>query len=336
MIKMENKPNKKKMEEALLLLERRGKKAFDFAKKVILQKKNLCEPVREALNYFMGKFWYDIQHPALLSLSCEAVNGDPDITIPIGAATVLLAGAADIHDDIIDKSEIKNSKLTIYGKFGKEIAILTGDALLFEGLMLLYQESEKLPQRQGKRIINLMENAFIEIGNAETEEIKFRRRYNVQPEEYYDIIKMKAAVAEACAQIGAILGGGNLREIKTLGRYGRVLGILMTIRDEFVDIYELDELENRVKNECLPLPILYAFKDNSLKKRLILLLNKPKLTEEDVYKIIELVMNSKEIKELKKHMKSLIRNTLNEIIFFAHRPVFNELRLLLLSTIEDL
>ena len=58
-------------------------------------------------------------------------------TVKFGAAVVLLAGAADIHDDIMDKSPKKELKLTVFGKFGQDIAILSGDALLLKGIYLL-------------------------------------------------------------------------------------------------------------------------------------------------------------------------------------------------------
>lgn len=333
---MKRKTRKKLRGKVKILLKKRGQESFEFAKKTILQEKIGYKPVHEALRFFMEEAWYDVQHPALLSLTCEAAGGNPDKTTRIGAAMVLMTGAADIHDDIIDKSEIKGSKLTVLGKFGKDIALLVGDALLFEGLTLLHESCESLPKKQKQIIINLTKQAFFEIGNAEAKEISFKGKKDLAPEEYRNIIEMKAAVAEANARIGAVLGGGTLEEIDALGRYGRILGVLMTIRDEFIDTFEPDELRNRAENECLPLPILCAFKNDKTKSKLLCLLKKRKLNENDAYRVVEIISNTKEVQQLKKQMRLLIRNGIESLQFGKVRRMKKELRQLLLSTIDDL
>ena len=256
--------NKKMMEKVKKLLEERGRKAYEVAKEEILSEEIEYEPVRDALEYFIQELWHNFQHPALLSLTCESVGGEPEDTTFIGAALVLLTGAADIHDDIIDQSETKGSKPTVFGKFGRDIALLVGDALLLKGFTLLGKACESFPKKQEKTIINLVRKGFFEIGIAEAKEASFQANWDLAPEEYLDIIRMKAAIADVTARIGAIVGGGSSDEIKALGQYGRTLGILATIRDDFIDVFEPIELRNRAENECFPLPILYAFRNKKV------------------------------------------------------------------------
>ncbi|MFQ5759241.1 MAG: polyprenyl synthetase family protein, partial [Candidatus Bathyarchaeia archaeon] len=126
------------VEQVQKLLEERGTKALEMARKEILEEEIECKEVREALNYFMTKYWQDRARPTLLSLCCEAVGGDPEATIPVAIPLSLISGGIDIHDDIIDQSKIKDGRPTVYGKFGEEIALLVGDALLFKGLTFLH------------------------------------------------------------------------------------------------------------------------------------------------------------------------------------------------------
>jgi geranylgeranyl pyrophosphate synthase len=324
----------KKMEKAKIIFIKYGQKAFEMAKNAILQEKNIYERVYEALRYFMEESWYDVQHPALISLACEAVGGNPNDTTQIGAAMVLLAGAADIQDDIIDKSKTKGSKQTVFGKFGKDITLLAGDVLLFKGLTLLHEACKRLPKSQSQVILNLTKQAFFEIGSAEAKEISFKGKYDVTPEEYHKVIEMKAAVAEANARIGSILGGGNPEEIETLGHYGRILGTLMTIRDDFIDLFEPDELRNRAKNECLPLPLLYALQNARTKSKIVQLLRKNEITNQEVQEILDLVLDTEEVQELKRKMHLLVKkekSSLNNI-----KRDRGTLYLLLSSTLEDL
>src|SRR5665647_1836762 len=84
-----------------------GEDGYQIAKKSILQDRKITEQVKQVLNYFMEECWPNKQHPALISLACEAVGGNRDSPNEVSAALVLLTGAADIHDDIIDKSKTK-------------------------------------------------------------------------------------------------------------------------------------------------------------------------------------------------------------------------------------
>lgn len=325
-------PKKKLMEQAIAILQEKGQKAVELAKQAVMQERIQYKPLREALHYFIED-WNDVLHPALVSLACEAVGGNPDATTQIGAAMVLLAGGADIHDDIIDQSEIKGSKQTVYGKFGKEISILVGDALLLKGTYLLHEACEPLPKRKKKAILDVIRQAFFEISSAEAEEAGLRGRIDISGREYLSIIRHKVAAGEAATRIGAIISNGKPNEIEILGHYGRTYGILMTIRDEFVDVFEPDELKNRVEKECLPLPILLAFQDSS-KKALILQLLKEEITEDKVEKILDLIMNSKETLKLKKEMERLVKIESQEVTSLKNcRETFN---LLLCTTIEDL
>lgn len=327
--KMSN--EEKLMLRAIAILRERGKKAVELARQVILQEEVEFKPLQEALHYFMGK-WQDVLHPALLSLACEAVGGNPDMTTEIGAAIVLLAGGADIHDDIIDESTIKGTQLTVYGKFGKDIAILTGDALLFKGMQLLHSACEKIPNDKKQRILESVKQAFFEVSSAEAEEASYRGKFDLSEQKYLDIIKKKVAAGEVSMKIGAIIGNGTAEQIETLGHYGRTYGMLLTIRDEFVDMFEADELENRAKKECLPFPLMLALQNSPEKTRILHLLE-GKLTEKEIEDVLDFVMEAPTTYKLKEHMKHMIDAAAQQI---DSCKVKQMLLLLLNSTIEDL
>jgi len=152
------------------LLWERGQKALEIAKHAVLHEKVELKSFGVALNYFVEEFWTDVFHPAMLALACEAVGGDPDVTTHVGAAVVLLASGADVHDDIIDQSESKDSKPTLFGKYGKDTAIVVGDFLFLKGIHMLCEAAERFPKKQKQSVIELITHAFFEIGNAEIKE----------------------------------------------------------------------------------------------------------------------------------------------------------------------
>jgi geranylgeranyl pyrophosphate synthase len=326
-------PQEKLMEQIQTLLVSRSQKAIVQARRAVIQEQISYEPLRDALRYFMEEIWFNAAHPALLSLTCEAVGGDPEATTDIAAALVLLTGAADIHDDLIDESVSKDSKSTLYGKYGKDVAIIAGDVLWFKGMLMLNDACEAFPTKK-KEILELAKQSFFEIGSAEAKEANLRRNLDLQPEEYMDIIKMKVSIAEGTGKIGAIVGNGSAEQIEVLGQFGKALGVLMTIRDEFVDMFELDELKNRFKNECLPLPILVAFQDADLKKEIIRLLEREEISEADLDNILDLLTNASEVHHIVKEMRSMIQVVGKRLSCVkANSDIFIQM---LESTLEDL
>jgi len=324
---------KKLAEEARIILTKRSEAAYEKAKKIILSEKIKCKLIQDAIRHFMLE-WQDVQHPGLLSLACEAVGGNPNSANDVGAALLFLLGGAHIHDDVIDQSKYKGGKPTVYGKFGRDIALLVGDAFLFEGLTFLHQFCERFPENKRRRIVDLVKASFFEIGSGEATEVIFREKHDFSPKSCMDYLKMRAAVAEAIMRIGAIIGDGDEKEIELLGHYGRTLGFLSAIRDEFIDTFEPKELENRYRYECLPLPVLYALQSTQKREEIVRLLQKKKITENDAYALVDLVMDTNDIKKVKKEMEFTIKQELRRLKTIKQNK--NELKLLILATVEDL
>lgn len=302
------------VEKTKKILEERGEPACEAAIKEILNEKIKHGLLYNALQHFSLELRHNVHHPALISLAFDAVGGKEnkrETATKIGAAMVLLTGAAHLHDDIIDSSKIRRSQYTAYGKFGKDLTIILGDILLFKGLNTLFETCKNLPKREGEIIISLVKNAFVEVSNAEVQEIHLKVKRDILPEKYLTILEKKAAVAALATQIGAMLGEGTKREITALARYGRIFGLLLAIREEFLDIWEIDELKNRAEKACLPLPILYALRNQNLKMEIKKILKKPKLTEKDAEKIIEYFeSNSQKLSKKVQYLLAEGRNTL--------------------------
>jgi geranylgeranyl diphosphate synthase type I len=290
----------------------KGGAAMKNARKSILQTFKDDSVSSQALRYFSKVTLHNALpvFPALISMSCEAVGGDAEKTIPFGEAIVLISAAADLHDDVIDQSFVKGAKQTVLGKFNAGTAILAGDILLVQGLKQLTDAAESISKTQSKEIIKLVSEAVFEICKAEALEVQLHGRLDLTPNEYQEIVRLKAVVPELAMKIGAILGNANSKDVKDLGQFGRIYGVNSIIIEEFVDLLNIDELRNRIKNECLPLPVLYALQNPQLKTNLLSLLNADSLTESAHEKIVETVLNSSELLGLQ---KILISNATTEL-----------------------
>ena len=322
------------VEQVKAILIEYSKKSIAQSKRAVLEEQIKSEVLREALRYFMEEIWFDAAHPTILSLACEAVGGNPDATSEVGAAIVLLTGAADIHDDIIDQSLTKDAQLTVFGKFGKDIAIIASDVLWLKGVLMLNEACDRFPLEKKQAILKITKEAFFDIGSAEAKEVNMRGNIDLKPEEYLENIKLKVSVGTAAGQIGAIVGNGTAEQIENLGQYGKTLGILMTIREEFINMFEPEELTNRFKNECLPLPILCAFQDASLKQKILGLLKKDEITKAKLDEMLEQIYGAPEVRKLGEYMHALVKET-TENMHYAKESQEDLVRLLEFS-LQDL
>jgi len=326
------------MQNVIEIVERRGRAAIEKAHEEIWGLTYDGGVISSALKYFAKITLHRSLpvFPALISLSCEAVGGKDDETTSIGAAMTLISIAADMHDNIIDKSTIKYGRKTVVGKFGLDVALLTGDTLLFHGLILLNRECESLPKKQKEAILNITSEAFLEISNAEAEETFLRNRHDLTPKECFKLIKQKAVVPEAHCKIGGVLGNGDKATIKALGRYGRAFGVVSTIRDEFTDLIEQSELLSRMKHEIPPLPLLYALRNQKIKNEIKTYVEESNFTKKGLNKIVEVTLGSTEFQDLKKELQIEIKQGLQSITFVKNTSISRELNVLLESMAEGL
>ncbi|MCW4016651.1 MAG: polyprenyl synthetase family protein [Candidatus Bathyarchaeota archaeon] len=327
--------NKKLIVQVNKLLVERSKEALNRAKKEITNEKRASKTINDAFKYY-AKTWNDVVHPGLVSIGCEAVGGDADDVIAIQVATLLLTAGFDVHDDIIDESETKYGKPTVYAKFGKNVALLVGDAFLMKALILLHKLEKQLSSEKMDAIWNIIDGLFFELGDAEALEASLKSNVDVSAEECFKILKMKSSTFEAHMRIGAIVGGAKQGDVELLGDFGRTLGLLINIREDFIDVFEAEELQNRFKNECLPIPILYAFKNKQTKKTIMNYFSKQKITDNDAEKIVDIVFDDKNVELLRNEITYISKRACNTISHISNSELTAQLKILISGIIEDL
>lgn len=300
-------PSESLTEIAIDILDKRGKFVLNEASRQILQYRSDDGLVSEALRYYAKAIFPRVLpiFPALIYLSCKAVGGDPEKTKSLAIAMLLVTASGDIHDDIIDESPVKFNRKTLFGKYGRTVALLAGDALLVHGLLLLQNKCESLPIDQKKAITHLVTKAMFELAEAEATEICLWRKSNVTPKEYFEVIRHKGSVAELHCRIGGIVGCADEKALEDITNYGRVIGILSTMKDEFMDMLNFSELQHRIKNEMVPYPLLYALQNDKFKERIMPIMAKNVFSKKDLQFIAESTFDSVEVRNLKNELKEL-------------------------------
>lgn len=294
-------------EIALKIIDRRGKFALNDAQQQILQNKYNDRIFSEALKYYAQVIFPRVLpiFPALIYLSCKAVGGKPEKTRSLATAMLLVTASCDIHDDIIDKSPIKFRKKTVFGKYGPDIALLAGDALLIQGMAMVQNNCELLLEDQKKALLYLITKSMFELAEAEAVETRLWKKANVTPQECFEVIRHKGSVAELHCRLGGIVGCADKKALEDIADYGRVIGLLATMKDEFMDMLNFSELRHRIKNEMVPYPLLCALQNDVFRERIVPIVAKNSFSKKDLQFIVESTFDSVEVKNLKIELREL-------------------------------
>jgi len=94
---------------------------------------NLYAPV----NYIMGLGGKRIR-PALALMSCHLFGSEPSEAFGAAMAVEMFHNFTLIHDDIMDRAELRRGKMTVHKKWDLNAGILSGDVLM----ILSYQQLE--------------------------------------------------------------------------------------------------------------------------------------------------------------------------------------------------
>ncbi|MCJ7721924.1 class 1 isoprenoid biosynthesis enzyme, partial [Candidatus Bathyarchaeota archaeon] len=174
-----------------------------------------------------------------------------------------------------------------------------------------------VPVEQIAVISDIIKRMFFELGDAEALELQFRGRVDVTPEDYLCVVRKKAADVEAYTRISAIVGDGSKEEIEALGEYGRLLGMLVILRDDMIDMFDPEETIHRIKKEHLSLAILYALQNPEMKSSVTDSINKT-VTEKDVEKLSAIVNRAGGFVLINSYMSELAEEAYNKIKIAKH------------------
>jgi len=139
-----------------------------------------------------------------------------------------------IHDDIMDKADVRRGVPTVYRKWDENTAILSGDVMSIESYKLI----AKAPAEVLPKALELFSKTAAEVCEGQQYDMDFEDMDFVPMADYLKMIGLKTAVLIACsAKMGAVIAGASDREAELLYNYGYDLGIAFQIADDWLDTY---------------------------------------------------------------------------------------------------
>jgi geranylgeranyl diphosphate synthase type II len=172
--------------------------------------------------------------PALTLIACELFGGDKQDALKPALGIELFHNFSLVHDDIMDKADLRRGEPTVHKKWDGNIGILSGDGMLVKAYEHISAVSpEKLPA-----VLSCFSKMAMEVCEGQQFDMDFEQRQDVTEAEYINMIRLKTSVLLGAAlKIGAILGNASLAEQEALYNFGVNIGIAFQIQDDILDSF---------------------------------------------------------------------------------------------------
>ena len=139
-----------------------------------------------------------------------------------------------IHDDIMDKADVRRGVPTVYRKWDENTAILSGDVMSIES----YKMIAKAPAHVLPQALELFSQTAAEVCEGQQYDMDFENMDFVPMSDYLKMIGLTTAVLIACAaKLGAIIAEAPAQECDLLYKYGYDLGLAFQVADDWLDTY---------------------------------------------------------------------------------------------------
>ena len=188
----------------------------------------------DPLRYMMGIGGKRIRPRLCLTAYALFKDEFSDEILSPAAALEVFHSFTLIHDDIMDKADVRRGVPTVYKKWNENTAILSGDVMSIESYKLI----AKAPASVLPQALELFSKTAAEVCEGQQYDMDFEEMESVPMEDYLKMIGLKTAVLIACsAKMGALIAGASERECDLLYKFGYDLGLAFQIADDWLDTY---------------------------------------------------------------------------------------------------
>ena len=186
--------------------------------------------------------------PVLLLLAAEAFGGSVDEAMPTALAVEIFHNFTLLHDDIMDNADVRRGKPSVYAKWGGNVALLSGDAMLITA----YKSLAKISAERLPKVMNIFSDMALAVCEGQQYDMDFETMDKVSVEEYMQMIERKtSALLSGSAMIGATMAGAAEEDVKKIYRFATELGLAFQLQDDVLDSYGDNALGKKIGGDIL-------------------------------------------------------------------------------------
>ena len=172
--------------------------------------------------------------PQLAMIANQLFGGKDEDVLPAALALEVFHNFTLLHDDVMDKADVRRGRPTVHVKWNENTAILSGDQMLIEAYKLLSGvPADKLP-----KVLQLFNKMATEICEGQQYDVDFESQEHVTIDEYLKMIRLKTSVLLANAlQTGAYIADADEQAQEALYQFGINIGLAFQIQDDILDVW---------------------------------------------------------------------------------------------------
>lgn len=207
--------------------------------------------------------------PMLLLLTAGLCGYQGNDHISMASLIEFIHTATLLHDDVVDRAELRRGIESANAKWGNEACVLVGDFLFTKCFSLMVENGNP-------KILKTIARATTLMAEGELEELIKTNDLSLTEEGYLSIIARKTgALISAATQIGAILGNVFEEKEKALSEFGLDLGIAFQLMDDNLDYTSREEEFGKkigidLQDGKITLPLILALKHCNEKERALI------------------------------------------------------------------
>ena len=175
--------------------------------------------------------------PSLCMFTTEVLGGEASEALPAAVSLELIHNFSLVHDDIQDDDDLRRGRESVQAKWGPEQAINAGDGLKDLSSLALTRLGEGTQPRKTLAALDALNSYSLRMIKGQVQDLEYATRDNLSVEEYLDLISKKTcSLLEAAFHLGGLYAGTPeiIPDLKTFGRH---LGYVYQIRDDWLGIW---------------------------------------------------------------------------------------------------
>lgn len=229
--------------------------------------------------------------PTLVFLSARfGTRDDREVVLNLAQSLELVHTASLVHDDIVDRADLRRNVPTVNAMWSDDVALIVGDYLFAKA----YALAAVLPKPE---VIAIVAQTVFALCDGELNEVTMERRLPTE-DAYLERIELKtASLYAACCQGAALLTDADPEHVAALGAFGTNLGLAFQITDDVLDVAgdekDFGKAVGRDLAEGMPtLPMIYAVSDNGHHPDLARRIVATDKSEDEVRELLAIIRSS--------------------------------------------
>ena len=255
----------------------------------------------------------------LLLLSSKLSGYHGDFHISMASLIEFIHTATLLHDDVVDRAQLRRGIDSANSKWGNEASVLVGDFLFTKCFSLLVQSGNW-------KILQTVCKATTIMAEGELEELIKTNDLSLTEDGYLTIITRKtASLISAATQVGAILGEVSEEKERALYEFGMNVGIAFQLIDDHLDYTSNEEEFGKkigidLQDGKITLPLIFALHQCNREEKAFIreTTETNPITKDAFFRVVEIIERYQGIQYTLEKAKKYIDRAKDHLSLFPH------------------